>query len=488
MSIATSKSYSKQYIDGVWKDGSSGKQYQNLNPYNNEVVATFVLGNKSDVNEAYSAAAKAQKQWAEASAEAKKQVLVRAAELLEQRKDEIAAIMIKETGSSMIKAQIEITNSAGLIRASAKYPDLMVEPRVFPSVIPGKDNHIYHEPAGVIGVISPFNFPMILSMRSVAPAIATGNAVVLKPDVQTAISGGLVIAEIFEEAGLPKGVLNVLNVDIAEIGDYFIEHPVPNVISFTGSTAVGRRIGEVAGRNLKRVSLELGGNCPFVILEDADLEKALSAALFGKFFHQGQICMITNRILVHRSLYDQFVSSFAERAQNIPCGDPGADPSVFIGPIINEKQIQKVLGFIEEGKKEARLVLEGKRIGNVLTPYVFADVKNDGKLAQTELFGPVATIIPFDTEEEALTLANDTQQGLSASVFTSDLERGIRFARRMESGMVHVNDQTVNDDPNVPFGGVKASGLGRFNGEWIFEEFTTRKWVSVQREYRDFPF
>lgn len=198
--------------------------------------------------------------------------------------------------------------------------------------------------------------------------------------------------------------------------------------------------------------------------------------------------MITNRIFVHRSLYDQFVSSFVERAQKIPYGDPSVDPNVFIGPIINEKQMQKVLNVIEAGKTEARLVLEGQRIGNVLTPFVFADAKNDSTLAQTEIFGPVATIIPFDTEEEALALANDTPYGLSASVFTSDLERGIEFARHIESGMAHVNDQTINDDPNAPFGGEKASGLGRFNGEWIFEEFTTRKWVSVQREYRDFPF
>lgn len=482
------KSYSKQFIGGVWKDGSSGNTYPNVNPFNNEVIETFMLASREDVDEAYSAAAKAQKEWAHVPAATKKQILLRAADLLEQRKDEVMEIMMQETGSSIPKADIEIMNSAGLIRAAASFPELMEKPRVFPSVIPGKDNHIYHLPAGVISVISPFNFPLVLSMRSVAPAIATGNAVVIKPDVQTAMSGGLVIADIFAEAGLPEGVLNVLNLDVQELGDYFIEHPVPNLISFTGSTAVGRHVAEVAGRNLKRVSLELGGNCPFVVLEDADLERAISAALFGKFLHQGQICMIVNRILVHRSVYDEFVSSFVKRAQNIRYGNPSADPSVFLGPIINERQIQKVLGIIEEGKKEARLVLEGKRIGNVLTPYVFADVSNDSKLAQSEVFGPVASIIPFDTEEEALALANDTQYGLCASVFTRDLERGIAFARRIESGMVHVNDQTVNDDPNVPFGGVKSSGFGRFNAEWVFEEFTTRQWVSVQKEYRDFPF
>jgi aldehyde dehydrogenase (NAD+) len=486
--MVISKVYNKQYVAGVWRDGSSGKPYQNLNPYNNEIVTTFILGNKADVDEAYAAAKEAQKAWAQTPAETKKEVINRAADLLEQRLQEIAAIMAKETGSSIAKASIEIVNSVGVIRASAGYPDLMTQPTIAPSVIPGKENHIYNIPAGVIGVITPFNFPLVLAIRSVAPAIATGNAVVLKPDIQTAISGGLVIADIFEEAGLPKGVLNVLTVDVADIGDYFVEHPVPRIISFTGSTAVGRHVGEIAGRTLKRVSLELGGNAPFVVLEDADLERAISAALFGKFCHQGQICVITNRILVHRSLYDQFVASFAERAQHIPYGDPSADPSVFIGPIINEKQIQKILAIIEEGKKEARLVLEGKRIGNVLTPFVFADATNDSKLAQREIFGPVATIIPFDTEEEALAFANDTEYGLSAAVFTSDLERGIRFARRVESGMVHVNDQTVNDDPFAPFGGEKASGIGRFNGEWIFEEFTSRQWVSVQKEYRDFPF
>ena len=205
-----------------------------------------------------------------------------------------------------------------------------------------------------------------------------------------------------------------------EVGDYFVEHPIPSIISFTGSTAVGRHIGALCGKHLKKVALELGGNSPLVVLEDADLDQAVDAAVFGKFIHQGQICMITNRIFVHRKLYDEFVTRYVEKAEQLPYGDP-MDQKVVIGPIINERQIQKILQYVELGKQEGhKLVLEGQRIGNVLTPFVFADVKNDSKLAQTEIFGPIAMIIPFDDEKEALELANETEYGLSGAVFTKD--------------------------------------------------------------------
>jgi aldehyde dehydrogenase (NAD+) len=244
----------------------------------------------------------------------------------------------------------------------------------------------------------------------------------------------------------------------------------------------------LAGKNLKKVALELGGNSPFVVLKDANVDQAVKASIFGKFIHQGQICMITNRILVHRDLYDEFVEKFTERASKLSYGDP-KDPSNVIGPIINEGQIEKVMGLVETAKKEgARVVLEGKRIGNIITPFVFTNVTNDMTIAQSEIFGPVAILIPFDSDDEGIQLANDAEYGLSSAIFTKDLEKGIEWAKQIESGMTHINDQTVNDEPTVPFGGEKCSGIGRFNGTWALEEFTTMKWISVQKKEREFPF
>ncbi|SFS55038.1 aldehyde dehydrogenase family protein [Paenibacillus sp. BC26] len=483
-----SDNYNKQYINGVWRDGSSEKVYDSVNPYNNEIVARIKLASRDDIDEAYQAAKLAQKEWAKSSAETRKSVLRNATQLLQQRKDEIIAIMVKESGSSVTKAIGEFMASVGSIMAAVGYVDSMFAPHVFPSPIPGKENHVYRFPVGVIGTINAFNFPLYMAMRVVAPAIAAGDAVVLKPDSQTYITGGPIVAEIFEQAGLPKGVLNVVGYDIGEVGDYMIEHPVPRIISFTGSTAVGRHIGELCGKHLKRASLELGGNNPFVVLEDADLDQAVDAAVFSKLLNAGQVCVCTNRFLVHRKHYDEFVARIAARLEQVPYGNP-SDPQVIVGPLINEKQIEKVLGLAEMAKQEgARLVLEGQRIGNVVTPFVFADVDRKSTLARTEIFGPIATIIPFDTEEEALTWANDTEYGLSSAVFTSNIENGIAFARAIESGMTHVNDTTINMDMDAPFGGEKSSGIGHYGGELGFEEFTTSKWVSVQKEPRMFPF
>ncbi|MWC29358.1 aldehyde dehydrogenase family protein [Paenibacillus sp. MMS18-CY102] len=483
-----SEKYNKQYINGAWRDGSSKQVYDSVNPYNNEVIAHIKLANRDDIDEAYEAARVAQKAWAKSSADERKQVLRRAAGLLMERKEEIIGLMVKESGSSAVKAGSEFMVAVGSIMSAIEYVDSMFAPHVFPSLIPGKENIVYRYPVGVIGTINAFNFPLYMALRVVAPAVAAGDAVVLKPDSQTFITGGPIIADIFEQAGLPKGIVNVIAYDVAEVGDYMIEHPVPRIMSFTGSTSVGRHIAELCGKHLKRTSLELGGNNAFVVLEDADLDQAVDAAIFSKFMNSGQVCVCTNRFIVHRSLYDAFIERFVERAQQVPHGDP-ADPKVVIGPLINERQIQKVLGIAAEAKQDgARLVLEGKRIGNVVTPFVFADVDPQSRLAKTEIFGPIASIIPFDTEEEALAMANDTEYGLSGAVFSRDIVKGTAFARAVESGMTHVNDTTINMDMNAPFGGEKSSGIGHYGGEIGFEEFTTCKWVSVQKKPRAFPF
>lgn len=477
-----------QYINGKWREGSSKQLYNNTNPYNNEIVVSIKLANRDDIDEAYNAAKSAQKKWALSSAEERKLVLSRAMEILQSRKEEIVNMMIQESGCSYIKAHTEYMASLGSIASAVGYVDPMFKPDISPASQPDKENRIYHEPAGVIGVINAFNFPLYMAMRVVAPAVAVGDAVVLKPDSQTFITGGAIVAEIFEQAGLPAGVLNIIGYDISEVGDYMIEHPVPRIISFTGSTAVGRHIAALSGKHLKRVALELGGNNPYIILEDANLNQAVDAAVFSKLMNSGQVCISTNRFFVHRRLYDEFIERFAKRLSQAPYGDP-LDPKVIVGPLINERQVEKILSLVETAKEEGtRLILEGKRIGNIVTPFVFADVNPHSKLAQTEIFGPIATIIPFDSDDEALMLANDTEYGLSSAVFTSNEEKGIAFARSIESGMSHVNDTTVNMDMNAPFGGVKASGIGHYHGELAIKEFTTTKWVSVQKQTRSFPF
>lgn len=477
-----------QFINGEWKEGAAKNKGTILNPYNNEVIAEVTLASKEDVNDAFLIAKEAQREWVNTSAEEKIAVLNKAAKYMEDHSKEIIDIMVQESGSTIGKAEFELYATLQAFKGAATYPNHM-ETVVVPSKEqPGKMNHIIRKPLGVVSSISPFNFPLFLSVRTIVPAIATGNAVVHKPDLQTAISGGTVIAKAFEEAGLPAGVFNLIITDIPEIGDAMVDHPVANFVSFTGSTAVGRHIGAVAGQNLKKVALELGGNSPFVVLEDADIDQAVNAAIFGKFLHSGQICMMINRIFVHRSRHDEFVEKFVERASKLTYGNP-ADPNVVVGPIINERQIEKILGLAKMAEEDGLTVaLRGERVGNVVTPFVFTDATNDSRLAQTEIFGPIATIIPFDTEEEGIQLANTTDYGLSAGIFTTDLERGLAVAKRIESGMAHVNDQSVNVEDEMPFGGEKGSGLGRFGGHWVLDELTTVQWVSVQAGNKVYPF
>jgi aldehyde dehydrogenase (NAD+) len=325
-------------------------------------------------------------------------------------------------------------------------------------------------------------------MRSVAPALACGNGVVLKPHDDTPITGGTLVAKIFEEAGIPRGLLNVIVADIAEIGDAFVEHPIPRIISFTGSEAVGRHIGGVAGKGLKKAILELGGNSALIVLEDADLQTAINAAVFSRFAHQGQVCMCANRILVQRSVYSKFLERFVNQVSKLKAGDP-RDPQTDLGPLINRRQAETFSKQVQKGMDEgARTVLRGEVEGNVASPTVFADVKPDMWIAQNEMFGPAVCVMPFDTPEDAIRIANDSPYGLSGAIHTKDVEYGAELAKQIESGMVHVNDGTINDDPHIAFGGEKASGLGRLNGKWALEEFTTLKWVSVQHKTRHYPF
>jgi acyl-CoA reductase-like NAD-dependent aldehyde dehydrogenase len=477
----------KQYIGGVWRDGCSQKTLTDKNPYNGNSIADFKLANLRDLDEAYRSAAAAQKVWAEVNPFEKRVILEKGITWIEQNEKDIADIIIEELGGTHLKAFIEIMLTKTFIKEASTYP-LRMTGEILPSMIDGKENRLYRIPAGVVGVISPFNFPFNLSMRSVAPALGAGNGVVLKPHDDTPIVGGTLIAKIFEEAGIPKGLLNVVVADIGEIGDAFVEHPIPRIISFTGSEGVGRHIGGVAGKALKKAILELGGNSALIVLQDADLQTAINAAVFSRFAHQGQVCMCSNRILVQRSVYDKFLDKFVAQVSKLKAGDP-QDPKTDLGPLMNQRQAETYSRQVQRGVDEgARIALRGEMKGNVATPTIFADVKPEMWVAQNEMFGPAVCVMPFDTPDDAIRMANDSPYGLSGAIHTKDVEYGAELAKQIDSGMVHVNDGTINDDPLVAFGGEKASGVGRLNGRWALEEFTTLKWVSVQHKPRHYPF
>ena len=478
-----------QPIAGTWRAGRSARRLADTNPYTGEVLAELALANTADVDDAYAAAARAQRAWAETLPDERAAVLRRAAEIIAARAEEIQDWIVRESGSTRLKAYIECDSARRITLESATFPS-RVEGRILAAGVPNQESRVYRAPLGVVGVISPWNFPFHLTARSVAPALALGNAVVVKPASDTPVSGGLLLAKVYEEAGLPAGLFNVVVGAGSEIGDYFVEHEVPRLISFTGSTEVGRGVGRLAtgGRHIKRVALELGGNAPLVVLDDADVELAANAAVVGRFLHQGQICMSTNRVIVDAKVHDAFVAAVKRRVEGLAYGDP-ADPATIVGPLINERQRADVLGRIARARQDgATQVVGGDAVGNVVPPHVFADVDPAWSIAIDETFGPVLPIIKARDEAHALELANQSEYGLSSAVFTANLERGVRFARGINVGMTHINDMTVDDQPNAPFGGEKNSGLGRFNGDWAIEEFTRAQWITLQHKPRPYPF
>ncbi|MEV0320741.1 aldehyde dehydrogenase family protein [Streptomyces sp. NPDC050658] len=476
-----------QYIDGEWKAGSGSWDIIDFNPYDGEKLASITVATADEVDQAYRAAERAQKEWGATNPYTRRAVFERALRIVEDREDEISEAIIAELGGTRLKAAFEIHLTKEFLREAVHFA-LLPEGRILPSPGDGKENRLYREPVGVVGVISPFNFPLFLSVKTVAPALALGNAVVLKPHQDAPVIGGTLLAKIFEEAGLPAGLLNVVVTDIAEIGDALLEHPVPSVISFTGSDRVGRHVATVCAANFKRSVLELGGNSALVVLDDADIDYAVDAAVFSRFVHQGQVCMAANRVLVDRSVQAEFTEKFVAKVESLTVGDP-ADPATHIGPLINSSQADAVTKTVEQTVAAgAKALLHGRTEGNLVYPTVLTDLPDDSPVRHQEIFGPVALLVPFDGEEDALRIANDTPYGLSGAVHTGNVERGVRFARRVNSGMFHVNDGTVHDEPIVPFGGEKSSGVGRLNGESTVEAFTSQKWISVQHGRSRFPF
>ncbi|WP_338241686.1 aldehyde dehydrogenase family protein [Aurantiacibacter hainanensis] len=476
------------FIAGEWRDGT-GKEMTNICPWDESTIFTMKGATAEDVDEACRAAAEAQKEWGAMPPAARAAVFGRIAEIMEARKDEIAEWIVREVGGTQVKAALELMLCTDFARKGGVWP-FMKEGLIIDEDIPGKESRVYRQPAGVVALISPWNFPLQLTARTLFPALSLGNAVVVKPSSDSIVTGGTIFAAICEEAEVPKGLVSVLPGGGSDIGDPLIAHDIPSVVSFTGSTGVGRGVGKAAldANLIKPVELELGGNSPIVVLDDADLDYAVEASVWGKFMHQGQICMIANRIIVEDGLYDRFVEAFVERVKKLPVGQRDA-ADCFIGPIVNRDQFDSITDLIAKAKDQgANCALGGDPDGLVIPPHVFTDVSEDNCLFENEIFGPVCPISRASDEEDAIRLANATTYGLSASVFSQDEGRALRVAKRIQSGVCHINDSPVNDSPFSPFGGVKNSGIGRFNGRWAVEAFTTTRWISVQHEKRQLPF
>jgi aldehyde dehydrogenase (NAD+) len=478
--------FDRMPLAGEWRHGGAGSVLSDSNPYSGEILAEIPLAAEADVDLAYRGAREAQRAWARTSPEHRAAVFERAAAIVMERADELADWLTCEIGATRARARVEVDIVAAVTAAAVGHTVDVVD--VVGTDVPDKENRVYRKPAGVVTVISPWNFPMYLSNRSVAPALALGNAVVLKPAEDSPVTGGLLLAKVYEEAGLPPGLLSVVVGRGRDVGDHLVQHEIPRVISFTGSTPVGQGIAAKAG--LKKLALELGGNGPLVVLDDADLERAVECAVFGSYYHQGQICMATNRVIIDTSVYYEFVERFVERARALRTGDP-REASTEIGPVISHKQLDGIRGKVAESVAGgAKLLLSGEPTGptgRVLPPHVLLG-DNYVTTAAEEVFGPVATLIRAHDEGDALRIANDTRYGLSSGVFTRDVERGLRFAQQVEAGMTHINDTTVHDDVHAAFGGEKASGIGRFGGTWVADDFTTHHWISIQHKPRPLVF
>lgn len=480
----------RHYIGGRWTPAVNGGQFPSHNPWTGAVHSAAAAGSAEDAELAVDAAHAAFATWAVAPPAERQGILLRAADLLDRRRADIRALLLGETGCARPHADVQIDFSVSLLRQAAGLPYAPLG-QLLPSDIGGTRAAAVRRPVGVVASIAPWNAPLALAARSLVGPIALGNTVVLKPSEESPVSGGTVWAHVLSEAGLPPGVLNVVTHAPGEagaIGDTFITDPRVRRINFTGSTATGRRLAEAAGRHLKRIVLQLSGHNPLIVLADADVDYAVDAAVYGAFIHQGQVCMCARRIYVQREIADEFTSRFLAKVAALPVGDP-ADAGTVIGPVINKWALSLLGRRVDEAVElGARVLVGGTASPPCYPPTVLTDVPPEAELAFDETFGPVVMLDVVDSADEAVERANSSSYGLAAGVLTRDINRGLEIARRLETGIVHVNDQPVNDEPQMPFGGVKDSGWGRFGTGFALDEFTELQWVTARGEPRSFPF
>jgi aldehyde dehydrogenase (NAD+) len=475
----------KMLIGGEWVAASSGETFSSMNPGTGEVYAEVAKANETDADKALQAAFDARKGWASTPPGERAKILFKASDLLAERVQEVAGVLINEGGAIFKKAMFETMYTVDLLRTAGEDAKRLLG-ETFPSDA-NKLSMTVYRPLGTVVALSPWNFPLLLAVNKVAYGLAAGNTVVLKPASETP-GVGIKIGEILTEAGLPPGVLNVITGPGGVLGDYLVQDERTSLITLTGETTTGIHVAQKAAAKLKKYTLELGGKDPLIICDDVDLKHAVDAAAFGAFMHQGQICMSVERVIVQENIADEFARRLAEKAGSLKIGPP-EDPETIVGPMINDQQVQVVHDQVTEAKeKGARVLTGGTYEGRVYKPTVLTGVTRDMKIFREETFGPTAPIITFKTDAEALDIANDCIYGLSSGVLTNDLQRALFLAENIESGMVHVNDQSVYDEPYCPFGGCKLSGVGREGGRHSMEEMSEVRWVTIQRGERHYPF
>jgi benzaldehyde dehydrogenase (NAD) len=475
-------------IGGDWRGAAGDDTFETNDPWAGETAGTAAAATRDDARAAADAAGEAFREWSQTPPSQRRELLQKAAGLLLERAPEIAGTVTQETGGTFGWGMFNCHLAAGMLGEAAAQTTA-VTGEVIPSDVPGLTAMGLRVPAGVVLGIAPWNAPVILGTRAVATPLAYGNTVVLKASEICPRTHGE-IARAINDAGVPPGVVNLIThrgEDAADVVDELIAHPAVRRVNFTGSTRVGRLVAENAARHLKRVLLELGGKAPMIVLADADLDEAVAAAKFGAFMHQGQICMATEKIIVESPALDTFAEQLGEKAAALNVGDP-RDPETQIGPMVNRSALERVAGLVDEAvERGATVVTGGEADGPCYRPTVLSGVTPEMRIYHEESFGPVVGVMGADTHEEAVRIANDTEYGLAASVFAGHVPTAFDLVRQIESGIGHVNGATVHDEPQMPFGGVKASGFGRFGGKAAIEEFTELRWVTIQEGHRHYP-
>jgi vanillin dehydrogenase len=476
-------------IDGDSVPAADGRFFHRANPVSGKPATRAAASSLRDVESAVKAAGEAFPAWAATGPGKRRELLLRAADVLVTHQQGFIESMVAETGCTEGWAGFNVAFGASVLREAASMTT-QVSGEVIPTDVPDNLSMAIRQPIGVCAGIAPWNAPVILGVRAMAMPLACGNTVVFKAS-ESCPAVHRLIGTVLEEAGIPSGVVNVLTndpADAAEIVGALIDHPLVRHINFTGSTRVGKVIAERAARHLKPVLLELGGKAPLIVLDDADLDAAVDAAAFGAFMNQGQICMSTERIVVDERVADEFVARLSAKAAALTLKDPAQGPAV-LGALVDERSADKISALIENAvERGARLCAGGDREGTLMQATVFDRVTPAMRIYAEESFGPVVTVVRVKGDEEALRVANDTEYGLSAAIFSRDIARAWNLAKRVESGICHINGPTVHDEPQMPFGGVKASGYGRFGGKAAIDEFTTLRWITVQTGARHYPF
>ncbi len=475
-------------INGVDRPAASGRTYDRRDPFTEELASTAPAAGLEDVAAAIEAASNAFPGWSGTGPGPRRTILAKAADIMDAKVGEFTKLMMEETGATAPWAGFNVMLAANILREAAAMTT-QIGGEIIPSDKPGTLAMGVRQAAGVCLAIAPWNAPVILATRAIAMPIACGNTVILKASEQCPGTQRL-IATALTEAGLPAGVINVITnapEDAPQIVEALIAHPAVRRVNFTGSTKVGKIIAELSGKHLKPALLELGGKAPLVVLEDADIDGAVNAAIFGAFMHQGQICMSTERIIVHQAIADAFVAKLAARAGALPAGDPRGH--VVLGSLISLEAAKKMEELIADAQaKGARLVAGGKRNGTVVEATLLDFVTPDMRIYAEESFGPVKPIIRVASEDEAVRVANDTEYGLSSAVFSRDVQKALAVAGRIQSGICHINGPTLNDEAQMPFGGVKGSGYGRFGGKAAIAEFTDLRWITIEDPAQHYPF